>query len=77
MSEQPAPAATARQQLEPDAADGVRAYAARLRESADQFATVLEGIAANALPSVEDCTPWEELHETHLTRLAAQRPVVA
>jgi hypothetical protein len=38
MSEQPAPADHARQQLDPAAADGLRAYAARTRESADQLA---------------------------------------
>jgi hypothetical protein len=77
MSEKPAPANTgARQQLEP-AADAVRAYAARTRESAEQLAAVLEDIAANGLPAVEDCTPWEELREAHLARLAAQRPAVA
>ncbi|MFI1453958.1 hypothetical protein [Streptomyces roseus] len=37
----------------------------------------LEDIAANGLPAVEDCTPWEELREAHLARLAAQRPAVA
>ncbi|MFJ9250327.1 hypothetical protein [Streptomyces sp. NPDC101776] len=77
MSEQPAPSDHARQQLEPAAADAVRAYAARTRESADQLAAVLEDIATNGLPSVEDCTPWEELREAHLARLAAQRPAVA
>ncbi|MEV5787158.1 hypothetical protein AB0M86_40895 [Streptomyces sp. NPDC051639] len=77
MSEQPAPADHARQQLEPAAADAVRAYAARTRESADRLAAVLEDIAANGLPAAEDCTPWEELREAHLTRLAAQRPAVA
>ncbi|MET8168809.1 hypothetical protein ABZT34_31930 [Streptomyces sp. NPDC005329] len=77
MSEQPATADHARQQLEPAAADAVRAYAAQTREKADQFAAVLEDIAANGLPSVEDCTPWEELREAHLARLAAQRPAVA
>ncbi|MFE5669101.1 hypothetical protein ACFQ7W_34920 [Streptomyces niveus] len=74
MSDQPT---AARQQLAPAAADGLRAYAARTRESADQLAAVLEDIAANGLPAVEDCTPWEELRETHLARLAAQRPAVA
>ncbi|WP_331718900.1 hypothetical protein OHU23_40555 (plasmid) [Streptomyces virginiae] len=77
MSEQPAPADTVRQQLEPASADAVRAYAARTRENADRFAAVLEDIAANGLPSVEDCTPWEELREAHLARLASQRPAVA
>ncbi|MFJ4932089.1 hypothetical protein [Streptomyces sp. NPDC088736] len=77
MSEQPAPADHARQQLEPAAADAVRAYAAQTRERADQLAAVLEDIAANGLPPAEDCTPWEELRESHLTRLAAQRPAVA
>jgi hypothetical protein len=77
MSDQPAPADQARQQLEPAAADGLRAYAAKTRENADQLAAVLEDIATNGLPSVEDCTPWEELREAHLARLAAQRPAVA
>ncbi|MFE7579822.1 hypothetical protein ACFU5Z_34260 [Streptomyces sp. NPDC057521] len=78
MSEQPTPADTAvRQQLEPDAADGLRAYAARTRENADQLAAVLEDVAANGLPSVEGCTPWEDLRERHLARLTAQRPAVA
>ncbi|WP_393096776.1 hypothetical protein [Streptomyces sp. LN325] len=77
MSEQPAPADHARQPLEPAAADAVRAYAAQTRESADRLAAVLEDIAANGLPAAEDCTPWEELRETHLARLAARRPAVA
>ncbi|WLQ53675.1 hypothetical protein P8A21_39690 (plasmid) [Streptomyces poriferorum] len=77
MSDQPAPADTTRQQMEPAAADGLRAYAARTRESADQLAAVLEDIAANGLPAVEDCTPWEDLRESNLARLAAQRPAVA
>ncbi|MFB8206335.1 hypothetical protein [Streptomyces sp. NPDC056010] len=77
MSEQSAPADHARQQLEPNAADELRAYAARTRESADQLAAVLEDIATNGPPAVEDCTPWEELRETHLARLTAQRPAVA
>ncbi|MFD7001671.1 hypothetical protein ACFWA5_36835 [Streptomyces mirabilis] len=78
MSEQPAAsAAHARQQLEPAAADGLRAYAAKTRENANQLAAVLEDIATNGLPSVKDCTPWEELREAHLARLAAQRPAVA
>ncbi|MFD3880722.1 hypothetical protein [Streptomyces microflavus] len=78
MSEQPAPADnTVRQQLEPETADGLRAYAAKTRESADQLAAVLEDIATNGLPDPEQCTPWEELREAHLARLAAQRPAVA
>ncbi|MEU5557943.1 hypothetical protein AB0H47_17720 [Streptomyces globisporus] len=78
MSEQPTPAdTTVRQQVEPDTADGLRAYAARTRESADQLAAVLEDIATNGLPDPEQCTPWEDLREAHLTRLAAQRPAVA
>ncbi|GGR58802.1 MULTISPECIES: hypothetical protein [Streptomyces] len=77
MSEQPVPADTARQQLDSAAADAVRAYAAHTRATADQFADVLEDIAACGLPSVEECTPWEELREQHLARLARQRPAVA
>lgn len=75
MSEQQASAT--RQQLEPAAADAVRGYAARIRETADQCAGVLEDIAANGLPAADECTPWEELREAHLARLAAQRPAVA
>ncbi|WP_415958729.1 hypothetical protein [Streptomyces sp. 021-4] len=63
--------------MESDAADGLRAYAARTRESADQLAAALEDIATNGLPDREQCTPWEELRETHLARLADQRPAVA
>ncbi|MGW7244601.1 hypothetical protein [Streptomyces sp. NPDC054804] len=78
MTDQSGPADGAvRQQLEPAAADAVRAYAAQTRERADQFAAALEDIAENGLPAVEDCTPWEELREAHLARLAAQRPAVA
>ncbi|MEO3977994.1 hypothetical protein [Streptomyces sp. CAU 1734] len=77
MREQPAPAPAARQQLEPDAADGLRAYAARARADADRLAAVLEDIAANGLPAVEGCTRWEELREQHLGRLTAQRPTAA
>ncbi|MFK8851500.1 hypothetical protein [Streptomyces sp. Ac-502] len=77
MSDQPAPADTSRQQLEPAAAAAVRAYAAKTRADADRFAAVLEDIATNGLPSVENCTPWEELREAHLARLARQRPAVA
>ncbi|MER6320076.1 hypothetical protein ABT237_40980 [Streptomyces sp. NPDC001581] len=77
MSQEQAPASTVRQPLEPAAADAVRAYAARTRENADRLAGVLEDIAANGLPPVEECTPWEELREAHLARLAAQRPAVA
>jgi hypothetical protein len=73
MSQVPA----ARQPLEPAAADAVRAYAARTRAEADRFASALEDIAANGLPAVEECTPWEELREAHLARLATQRPAVA
>lgn len=40
MSEPPAPAGTVRQQLEPAAADAVRAHAARIRENADRLAAL-------------------------------------
>ncbi|MFD9398207.1 hypothetical protein ACFWA4_05230 [Streptomyces sp. NPDC060011] len=73
MSQEPA----RRQPLEPASAEAVRAFAARTRADADQLAGALEDIAANGLPAVEDCTPWEELREAHLARLTAQRPAVA
>ncbi|MGX1851604.1 hypothetical protein OIU91_40770 [Streptomyces sp. NBC_01456] len=63
--------------MHPAAAEAVRAYAARTRANADQLAGVLEDIATNGLPDPEQCTPWEELREAHLTRLADQRPAVA
>ncbi|MFJ5548726.1 hypothetical protein [Streptomyces sp. NPDC093225] len=78
MSEQQVPAATeSRLQLEPAAAEGLRAFAAKTRADADRLAAVLEDVATNGLPAVEDCTPWEELRAAHLDRLAAQRPAVA
>ncbi|KUN58412.1 hypothetical protein [Streptomyces griseorubiginosus] len=78
MSERPAPeAASSRQPLEPAAADAIRDYAARTRANADQLAAVLEDIATNGLPDPEQCTPWEDLRETHLARLTSQRPAVA
>ncbi|MEV6004408.1 hypothetical protein AB0M25_35450 [Streptomyces griseomycini] len=62
--------------MEPTAADAVRAYAADIRARADEFAAVLEDIAAHGLPDPEQCTPWEDPREAHLARLAAQRPAV-
>lgn len=76
MSEQ-SPLTTARQRLDPAAADAVRAYAAKTREDADRLAAVLEDIAANGLPAVEECTLWEGLRDARLAHLAAQRPAVA
>ncbi|MBV1942440.1 hypothetical protein KUF83_38795 [Streptomyces sp. BV286] len=70
MSEQPALADRTRQQLEPVAADGLRAYAARTRANADR-AAALEDIVETGLPAVEDCTPWEDLREAHLAGLAS------
>ncbi|NNN32182.1 hypothetical protein HLK59_17800 [Streptomyces sp. S3(2020)] len=67
------PADHGRQPL--DAAAALRGHAAQTRVRADQFAAVLEDIAANGLPDPEQCTPWEDLHERHLVRLA--RPAVA
>ncbi|GAA3487604.1 hypothetical protein [Streptomyces cremeus] len=75
MSEQPAGPAT--RQLEPAAADELRAYAAKTRADADRLAAVLEDIATDGLPVLEQCTSWEELREAHLTRLGRQRPAVS
>ncbi|MFF4858670.1 hypothetical protein ACFY2N_27700 [Streptomyces rubiginosohelvolus] len=74
MTDQPTRAG---QQLDPTAVAGLQARAERTRSEADRYAAVLEDIAANGLPSVEGCTPWEELREAQLDRLAAQRPAVA
>ncbi len=60
MSEQSAPADTARQQLELATADVVRAYAAKTRANADQFADIMEDIGTNGLPAVEDCAPGKK-----------------
>ncbi|WP_432105966.1 hypothetical protein [Streptomyces sp. bgisy091] len=66
-----------RQRLDPAAADAVRAYAAKTRQDADRLAAVLEDIATNGLPAVEECTPWEDLRDARLAHLVAQRPQVA
>ncbi|TSB25637.1 hypothetical protein FNJ62_12535 [Streptomyces benahoarensis] len=42
----------------------------------DRLVAVLGDIASHGLRSVEDCTPWEELREPRLDRLATQRPAV-
>lgn len=57
MSDQPAPAPRSQQPIEPVAADVLRAHAAQARARADQFAAVLEDVAANGLPDPEQCTP--------------------
>ncbi|MFC9033690.1 hypothetical protein [Streptomyces arboris] len=49
----------------------------RTRADADQYAAALEDVATHGLPSIEACTPWEDLREAQLARLAAQRPAVA
>ncbi|MFK0132361.1 hypothetical protein ACIQRZ_18650 [Streptomyces rubiginosohelvolus] len=74
MTDQPTRAG---QQLDPTAVAGLQARAERTRADADRYAAVLEDIATNGLPSIEDCSPWEELREAQLARLAAQRPAVA
>ncbi|MEU0947249.1 hypothetical protein ABZ379_31705 [Streptomyces canus] len=74
---EPASTGHARRPLDPAAADGIRAYAARTRANADQLAAVLEDIATNGLPDPEQCTPWEDLREAHLARLTSQRSAVA
>ncbi|WP_327280470.1 MULTISPECIES: hypothetical protein [unclassified Streptomyces] len=66
-----------RRLLDPSAVDAVRAYAAQTRAKADRMAAVLEDIAANGLPSVDDCTPWEPLREQALARLSAHREKAA
>ncbi|MEY9845875.1 hypothetical protein [Streptacidiphilus sp. MAP5-3] len=55
---------------DPDAADVLRAWAADERARGDSLATALESIAANGLPTVEECVAWEEIRETALARLA-------
>lgn len=77
MSEQPATADHARQQLEPAAADAVRAYAAAERAKTDALASMLEDIAEHGYPSPESGVPWETARDTHLARLADEQPRVA
>ena len=72
MREQPH-STNAQERLEPAAADSVRAYAAKTREEANRLAAVLEDIAANGLPAVEDCTPGK-ISATHASRSAPQPP---
>jgi hypothetical protein len=52
-----------------DAADALRAWAADERARGDSLAAALEAIAANGLPTVEECVAWEEIRETALARL--------
>ncbi|WP_119294308.1 hypothetical protein [Streptomyces sp. YIM 130001] len=63
--------------MDSTAVAGLQARAERPRSDADRYAAVLDDIAADGLPSVEDRTPWEELPEAQLARLAAQHPAVA
>uniref|UniRef100_A0AAU1IAW6 Uncharacterized protein n=1 Tax=Streptomyces sp. NBC_00180 TaxID=2903632 RepID=A0AAU1IAW6_9ACTN len=69
--------APGREPLTPEGAQALRAYAARKREQADQVAAVLEDLAENGLPAVEECVPWEELREAKLAQLHSQRGHVA
>lgn len=71
MNEHTTPPAAGRERLDAAAADAVRAYAAKKRADADQLAGVLEDIAAHGLPPA--ATSWEDLRETKLAELAAQR----
>ncbi|MGW1364719.1 hypothetical protein ACWCQP_45855 [Streptomyces chartreusis] len=81
MSEHTEPAGAladgGREPMSPEGAQALRAHAARKREQADQVAAVLEDLAANGMPAVEDCVPWEELREAKLTQLHTQRGHVA
>ncbi|MFE6134167.1 hypothetical protein ACFQ6Q_38840 [Streptomyces sp. NPDC056437] len=77
MSEQPASESAAQQQLDPAAADAVRAYAAAERAKTDTLASVLEDIAANGYPSPETGVPWETARDAHLADLAGEQTRVA
>ncbi|SEL94723.1 hypothetical protein [Streptacidiphilus jiangxiensis] len=61
-------------ELEPDEADALRAWAADERARADSLAAALEQIAANGLPTVEECVAWEEIRELALARLDGRVP---
>jgi hypothetical protein len=64
-----------------DAADALRAWAADERAHGQDaqgtdLAAVLEALAADGLPAVEECVAWEEIREDALARLgpAGQGP---
>lgn len=78
MSEtEPGAAPAKREPVSEQAADALRAYAAKERASTEQLAAFLEDVAANGLPSPEDATPWEIVRDRRLAELAAQRGQVA
>ncbi|MFF3159422.1 hypothetical protein [Streptomyces sp. NPDC057910] len=74
---QTAPQGPERQLVTPEGAQALRAYARRQRENAEALAAVLEDIATNGLPALEDCVPWDELRDAKLRELVAQRPSIA
>lgn len=55
--------------LDPQAAEALREWAEREREQSPKLADVLEDLAANGLPTPEECTPWEDLRDAHYRRL--------
>ncbi|RAG83083.1 hypothetical protein DN069_24260 [Streptacidiphilus pinicola] len=61
-------------ELKPDEADALRAWAADERARADSLAAALEQIAANGLPTDEECVDWEEIRELALARLDGRVP---
>lgn len=60
---------SSREPVDPDQAQALLEWAAAERAKGDQLAAVLEDIAANGLPALEDCTPWEEVRERALARI--------
>jgi len=75
MSEHDPQPTAGREPLDAEAAEAVRAYAAKKRADADQLVGVLEDIAAHGLPPA--MTSWEELREAKLAELAARRSTAA
>jgi hypothetical protein len=55
--------------LDPDEVDALRAWAADERARGDSLAAALEAIAANGLPTDDECVAWEEIRESALERL--------
>ncbi|MET9879130.1 hypothetical protein ABZZ36_31530 [Actinacidiphila glaucinigra] len=49
--------------LEEGQPEALLASAAAERAHAEELATVLEGIAANGLPSLDECVPAADAHE--------------
>ncbi|MFH8751066.1 hypothetical protein ACH4GK_32005 [Streptomyces rimosus] len=55
--------------IDTQAAVNLRAWAEREREQTPELAGILEGFAADGLPRLDECKPWEQLRDEHYERL--------